>query len=136
MDRALRASAEIVPDPRDDRITELEAEVERLKDANMKLLTECDEQARGRGEAEGKLRASEMAGVVEGWKRRAETAEAALAKYQAVVDAAVEETEAEANLRRLADDSRLYEWPNKWQRSVDNAHGKRRAAVTALKDDG
>jgi len=77
MDRALRASAEIVPDPRDDRITELEAEVERLKDANMKLLTECDEQARGRGEAEGKLRASEMAGVVEGWKRRAEAAEAA-----------------------------------------------------------
>jgi hypothetical protein len=44
MDRALRASAEIVPDPRDDRIAELEGEVDRLARINKNFLASLDRQ--------------------------------------------------------------------------------------------
>ena len=62
-----------------DEITALRArlaEVERERDAAIVALSE---QARKRGEAEGRLQASELPGIVEGWKSRAERAEAALA---------------------------------------------------------
>lgn len=45
---------------------------ERERDEAIRALSE---QSRLRGEAEGKLAASEMAGVVDGWKARAEAAE-------------------------------------------------------------
>ena len=54
----------------------LSAERDRLNSALEKAVLACGEQARARGEAEGKLAASEMAGVVDGWKARAEAAEA------------------------------------------------------------
>ena len=54
----------------------LSAERDELKQSLEKAVMACGEQARARGEAEGKLAASEMAGVVEGWKARAEAAEA------------------------------------------------------------
>lgn len=60
-----------------DRIEALEAE----RDA---AIREMSAWAREAGEAKGRLEASEMAGVVEGWKERAEAAEARL---QMAVDA-------------------------------------------------
>ena len=54
----------------------LSAERDALSSALEKAVLACGEQARARGEAEGKLAASEMAGVVYGWKARAEAAEA------------------------------------------------------------
>jgi len=50
------------------------------RDAAIAAMTEA---ARKRGEAEGKLAASEIAGVVEGWRDRALKAEAQLAKARA-----------------------------------------------------
>lgn len=44
----------------------------------MQLFAQLSEANRALGEAEGRLAASEMAGVVEGWKARAEAAEAKL----------------------------------------------------------
>lgn len=55
---------------------DLQAEVERLTKSNAELVRDVCTHARARGEAEGKLLASEIAGVVEGWRTRAETAEA------------------------------------------------------------
>ena len=54
----------------------LSAERDRLRSALEKAVLACGNQARARGEAEGKLAASEMAGVVDGWKARAEASEA------------------------------------------------------------
>ena len=54
----------------------LSAERDELKQSLEKAVMACGEQARARGEAEGRLTASEMAGVVEGWKARAADAEA------------------------------------------------------------
>jgi hypothetical protein len=56
------------------------AEVEAERDAAIAAMSEA---ARKRGEAEGKLAASEMAGVVEGWRDRALKAEARLATARA-----------------------------------------------------
>ena len=56
----------------------LSAERDALKQSLEKAVFACGDQARARGEAEGKLAASEMAGVVDGWKARAEAAEADL----------------------------------------------------------
>lgn len=50
MDRALRASAEIVPDPRDDRITELEREVDRLVRINKSFGAEIKRLRKLKGE--------------------------------------------------------------------------------------
>jgi len=60
-----------------DTIRALSAERDALKQSLEKAVLACGEQARARGEAEGKLAASEMVGVVDGWKDRAEAAEAA-----------------------------------------------------------
>ena len=57
-------------------VSALSAERDALSSALEKAVLACGEQARARGEAEGKLAASEMAGVVDGWKARAEAAEA------------------------------------------------------------
>ena len=54
----------------------LSAERDELKQSLEKAVMACGEQARARGEAEGRLAVSEMAGVVGGWKARAEAAEA------------------------------------------------------------
>jgi len=59
-------------------IRQVKAERDALKQSLEKAVLACGEQARARGEAEGKLAASEMAGVVDGWKARAEAAEAAI----------------------------------------------------------
>lgn len=53
-------------------------------------IRECSEQARQAGEAQGRLDASEMAGVVQGWKERAEAAEAAIARKDVLLREAVE----------------------------------------------
>ena len=54
----------------------LSAERDALKQSLEKAVLACGEQARARGGAEGRLAASEMAGVVDGWKARAESAQA------------------------------------------------------------
>ncbi|WP_147018423.1 hypothetical protein [Methylorubrum extorquens] len=54
---------------KDMRIEKLEADVRAT-------VLEIGEQARARGEAEGALRVSEMAGIVDGWRERALAAEA------------------------------------------------------------
>lgn len=60
-----------------DRLAAQLAEARKALDEAIKA---AGEQAILRGEAEGKLAASEMAGIVDGWKRRAEAAEARLAE--------------------------------------------------------
>lgn len=52
------------------------AEVERLTKERDAAIMEVSRQAAARGRAEGSLEASETAGVVEGWRARAEAAEA------------------------------------------------------------
>ena len=61
----------------------LSADRDRLRCALEKAVLSWGEQAMARGEAEGRLAASEMAGVVDGWKARAEAAESALAELEA-----------------------------------------------------
>ena len=52
------------------------AKIARLAAERDDAIKALSEAAKARGQAEGKLAASEMAGVVEGWKTRAEKAEA------------------------------------------------------------
>lgn len=59
-------------------ITALRARLEAVERERDAAIAAMSEQARKRGEAEGRLQASELAGIVEGWKSRAERAEAAL----------------------------------------------------------
>ena len=61
----------------------LSAERDALSSALEKAVLACGEQARARGEAEGKLAASEMAGVLDGWKARTEASEAERAALEA-----------------------------------------------------
>lgn len=63
-------------------IRELEARAENAEHAFLAALKTMSDEARKRGEAEGRLAASEMAGVVDGWKARAEAAEAKVAKLR------------------------------------------------------
>lgn len=60
--------------------------IEKLRAGRDAAILSMGEQARLRGEAEGALRASELAGVVEGWQRRAEAAEARLAEAVEALD--------------------------------------------------
>ena len=69
-------------------LSALSAERDALSSALEKAVLACGEQARARGEAEGKLAASEMAGVVDGWKARAEAAEAERDALRAQVERA------------------------------------------------
>lgn len=57
------------------RLTEVERERDKYLHDLEALVHRLGEEARARGEAEGKLAASEMAGVVEGWIERAVKAE-------------------------------------------------------------
>lgn len=57
-------------------IHHMQAEIARLTDERDAAIKAMCEAAKAKGQAEGKLAASEMAGVVEGWKTRAEKAEA------------------------------------------------------------
>lgn len=61
------------------RIAALEAEIERL---GRSAIEQVSRLAREAGEAKGRLEASEMAGVVEGWKARCLAAEAEIAKLK------------------------------------------------------
>lgn len=56
-------------------LTEQAAQIERLTRERDEAIREMSEWASKSGEAEGRLKASEWAGVVEGWKDRATTAE-------------------------------------------------------------
>lgn len=68
------------------------AEIERLNNAMMKAVNQISDLAARLGQAEGRLAASELVGVVEGWKARAEKAEAerdeALAQVAVAYEAA------------------------------------------------
>lgn len=61
---------------------EAAALIERQAAEVAAAVAECSKWARLAGEAEGKLKASEMAGVVEGWQERCFKAEAQLAEAQ------------------------------------------------------
>lgn len=63
-----------------DRIEELEAETAKLRADMHTAMNAVAEAARARGEAEGKLAASETAGVLEGWIEKCAVLEAKLAK--------------------------------------------------------
>ena len=63
------------------RITRIARAIARAETAEQRL----SETSRALGEAEGKLAASEIAGIVEGWKARAERAEAEAEKLRAEV---------------------------------------------------
>ena len=73
-----------------DTLRALSAERDRISSALERTVLACGEQARARGEAEGKLAAFEMAGVVDGWKARAEAAEAERDALKAELAEAVE----------------------------------------------
>lgn len=63
----------------------LQARAEKAETALADAQSEMSKYAREAGEAKGRLEASELAGVVEGWKERAETVEAKLAQAVEVV---------------------------------------------------
>lgn len=69
------------------------AETKRERDEAIKA---AGDQATLRGEAEGKLAASEMAGIVDGWKRRAEA-------YRTQLDEALKALEPFADIADLID---------------------------------
>ena len=56
-------------------LTERDAQIERLTRERNEAIREMSEWATKAGEAEGRLKASEWHGVVEGWQERATTAE-------------------------------------------------------------
>ncbi len=91
------------------RVEKAEAE----RDAALKLL---DETSRKLGEAEGKLAASEMAGVVEGWRERAEKAdEACRAGLRALSASEAHVVELVEALRPFAEAAAYWdtdEWPD------------------------
>ena len=66
-------------------IRTLAAERDKLSKALAGALANLADASRAQGEAEGKLAASEMAGVVEGWKERAERAEAEAEKLRGLL---------------------------------------------------
>lgn len=66
-------------DPHSVTITELCAALRTLKAERDAAWRECSDWARKAGEAQGRLEASELAGVVDGWRERAEKAERELA---------------------------------------------------------
>ena len=73
-----------------DEIDRLRAEVERLNNALTEAANQIGDLATRLGQAEGRLDASELVGVIEGWKARAETAEAERDEARAQVAAAYE----------------------------------------------
>ena len=81
-----------------DEIDRLRAEIERLNNALTEAANQIGDLATRLGQAEGRLDASELVGVVEGWKARAETAEAERdeARAQVAVNAAVGKLPADA----------------------------------------
>ena len=82
----------------------LHREMERLRKALAGALANLADASRARGEAEGKLAASEMAGVLEKWKDRAERAERAETRALAQAqDWRVRAERAEAEEKRLRD---------------------------------
>ena len=81
-------------------IRTLAAERDKLSKALAGALANLADASRARGEAEGKLAASEMAGVVEGWKERAERAEAKVESLQTHIEGTAKDTQ--TALRTLA----------------------------------
>ena len=73
-----------------DTLRALSAERDALKQSLEKAVMACGEQARARGEAEGRLAVSEMAGVVDSWKARAKAAEAERDALKAELAEAIE----------------------------------------------
>lgn len=70
-----------------DALLAAEARAEKAEAERDAALKECSEWARQAGEAIGRLEMSEAAGVVEGWRERAEKAEGDLQKAAASIDA-------------------------------------------------
>jgi len=66
---------------------EARAECERLRGDLAAAVVEVGNQARARGEAEGALRASELAGIVDNWRDHAKAAQADVARLSAEVEA-------------------------------------------------
>jgi hypothetical protein len=112
------------------------AETKRERDEAIKA---AGDQATLRGEAEGKLAASEMAGIVDGWKRRAEAyrtqldeALKALEPFADIADLIDSETEGMSETDELAlhfHDYLMASWPVSLFRAA-------RRALTGGKDDG
>ena len=65
-----------------DKASQLQAEVERLKQERDAALKQLSEMATKCGQAEGKLLASEHAGLLEEWRQRAEAAEARIKELE------------------------------------------------------
>lgn len=92
-------------DGRDDEIKALQSELAEVKAERDAALRECTTWAREAGLAKGKLDASEMAGVVEGWKVRAERAESSLLAAQDIAQTeALKRQEAECLLAAAAEE--------------------------------
>ncbi len=90
---AIIAAAQDGIDARYHTITALRAQLAKAQSERDAAITALFEAARKRGEAEGKLAASEMAGVVDGWRDRALNAEAQLATARELI-ALLEEDQA------------------------------------------
>ena len=88
---------------RDDEIAVLDARAknaEAERDAAIRALSEA---SRKQGEAEGKLLASEMAGIVEGWKARVETLKAENERMTAAVAPKPDPAKAAASWRHTVE---------------------------------
>lgn len=80
------------------------AELATLRTDNLALVNQVAAEAHARGEAEGRLRASETAGIVEGCQRRAEAAEARIIVVETERDEALREHTDMMWQRRRADE--------------------------------
>ena len=140
---------------------DLRTRAEKAEDARDKAIHQLSEISRKLGEAEGKLAASEMAGIVEGWKTRAEKAEAEEKRLRDLVQemvlsrsdaqgdyrARAEKAEAEAKklraaLKPFADVAEAYDPPDgddhdtAWDHRHAPTIGMLRCARAALNQGG
>lgn len=73
-----------------DHIDAQAAEIADLKVSNAQLVKRLSDEARARGEAEGRLNAAELPGVVEGWQEKCETQAAEIERLTAALELALE----------------------------------------------
>ena len=111
-----------------DEIYRLRAEVERLNNALTEAANQIGDLATRLGQAEGRLDASELVGVVEGWKARAETAEAERDEARAQA--------AEARMDVVAMSEMAAALIEDMSKSTGTTWGQLKAAVRALGDLG
>lgn len=114
------------------------AELTTLREERDAALKECSSWARQAGEAIGRLETSEAVGIVDGWRERAEDAEAQLARTGPLVEAAREWVNAgtahEADVKSGCVDEAVSK--RIWRRWLDAEIAVHQAARAFAKSEG